>query len=251
MAQHVAAAAGISGLDVDATSSLAVWLASRVAAADDYVPIRSIWVPVHLLRSSQGQRTIDRLTRRQPEIAIQTVATMPPAVTLRVLARELDHLATSATARPVAIGLPSAALKGGRPHLVFLSSLRRLAEEWDLPIAVDLSRSFDPTWEAEAAIARLGDRLSVLRIRASAPTRTAVGQDRVACRALHAAIDRSRQLEVAICSTRLLPFPAAPRSAILSAQLAADYVYERAAIHAEALKEGIDHFEGTHSSRGG
>jgi hypothetical protein len=249
MAQHVAAAAGITGVDVDATSALAIWLASRVSGADSYVPIRSIWIPAHFLRSNQGQRVIDRLTRRQPDVAPQIVAVLPAGSSLRSLSRDLDLMSTATTARPVAIGLPPSALRGGRPHLVYLGGIRRLAEEWDLSIAIDLSRAFDPTWEAEAAIARLGDRLSIIRLRASAPSRTAVGQDRVSCRALHAAIDRSRLLDVAISPIRVLPLPASPRSAILAAELAADYVHERAAIHAEALKEGIDHFEGSRPSR--
>jgi hypothetical protein len=129
--------------------------------------------------------------------------------------------------------------------------MRRIAEEWDFGIALDLSGRFDPTWEAEAAIARLGNRLKLLRLSAAAPSRSAVGRDRVACRALHAAIERAAALEVAITSPRAVPFPMTPRAAANAAHRAATYVADRAAYHAEILREGIDRFEDTRSPRGG
>ncbi len=94
-----------------------------------------------------------------------------------------------------------------------LGGIRRFAEEWDLTVAIDLSGQFDPTWEAEAAVARLGERLAILRINASAPSRAAVGRDRVACRALHAAMDRDHFLEVAVAPVKTVPFPITPRVA--------------------------------------
>lgn len=251
MAQHIAAASGISGIDVDATSPLSAWLAARNGAASTpYIPVRSIWVPLQGLRNSRTQRLIDRLVPG-PQVKQPLVVTVVPAASsLRTLARDLEPARTLSETRPLAIGLSSSSLRGGRPHLVFLGGLRRFAEEWDLTVAVDLAGGFDPTWEAEAAIARLGERLSLLRIRASAPSRAAVGQDRVACRALHAAIDRSRVIDFAICPARALFMPMTPHTPTEGARLAANYVAERATIHAEALREGIDHFEGTRSSRG-
>jgi hypothetical protein len=134
---------------------------------------------------------------------------------------------------------------------VQLGTIRRFAEEWDLSIALDLSGRFDPTWEAEAAVARIGERLTLLRMPMSAPSRAAVGRDRVACRALHAAIDRSPTLDVALSTSRPMPFPVTPRAAANGARRAAQYVEDRAAIHAEALREGISRFEGSHLPRGG
>lgn len=251
MAQHVAAISGITGIDVDATTSLGAWLAARSGSLDQpYVLVRSIWVPLYGAESSRSRALIETLIERQPSQPPLVIAVTPCSLAIRDLARILQPI--SATSQPwrVGIGLPSSSLRGGRPHLVQLGALRRFAEEWDFALAVDLSGRFDPTWEAEAAIARLSDRLKVLRLRASAPARSAVGQDRVACRALHAAVDRGRSIDIAIVPTRPTPFPCTPRTAAIGARRAADYVAERAALHAEALREGIDHFEGSPSSRG-
>jgi len=150
----------------------------------------------------------------------------------------------------VVVGLPSTALKGGRPHLVQLGAIRRFAEEWDISVAVDLAGQFDPTWEAEAAVARLGERLGLLRISASAPSRAAVGRDRVACRALHAVIDGGHGVGIAVAPGRLVPFPITPQVASCGACRAVDYIAERAALHARALREGISRYEGSPSTRG-
>ena len=42
--------------------------------------------------------------------------------------------------------------------------LRRLAEEWDFDLALDLCGPIDPTWESEAAISKLMPRLTLVRI---------------------------------------------------------------------------------------
>ena len=78
-------------------------------------------------------------------------------------------------------------------------------------------------------MSRLGERLTMLRINASAPSRAAVGRDRVACRALHAAMDRDHFLEVAVAAVKSVPFPITPRVASYGARRAADYIAERAA----------------------
>lgn len=251
MAQHVAAATGIGGIDIDLTSNIGAWLAARNGTpSSTYVPVRSIWIPIHALPAPRNLRLIDELVSSRQSRPPLIVAVVAPSSTVRVVARQVDSVLAISDAWSVAIGLPAASLRGGRPHLVFLGGLRRFAEEWDLSIAVDLSGRFDPTWEAEAAIARLGERLSVLRVRSSAPSRSAVGQDRVACRAVHAAIDRGRVVDIAVSPARRLPMLATPRATILATHQAAEYISERAAIHAEALREGIDHFEDSRTSRG-
>jgi hypothetical protein len=89
-----------------------------------------------------------------------------------------------------------------------------------------------------------------MRISSAAPSRTAVGRDRVACRALHAAIDRDQQLDIAITPERSVPFPITPRVALHGASRAMDYILERTALHAEALRDGISRYEGSPTSRG-
>ena len=251
MVQRVATLAGIDSLDVDAASSPGAWLAARLGAADStYIPVRTIWLPASELRSLRSRRLIERIGALQPDVSPRVVATLPSGATLHELMRQLHVGDWLNQSWQVVLGIPSGTLKGGRPHLVQLGGIRRFAEEWDLSIAVDLSGQFDPTWEAEAAIARLGERLSLLRISTSAPSRAAVGRDRVACRALHAAIDGDHRLEVAIAPARSMPFPITPRVASYGARRAVDYIAERAALHARALREGISRYEGSPSSRG-
>ncbi|MBW3631711.1 MAG: hypothetical protein KY456_01650 [Chloroflexi bacterium] len=251
LAQDSAAAAGVDGLDIDATSTVGAWLATRLReSVTNSVPVRSVWLSAEDLHSARSRRVLELITQRQPEARPLIVAVLPGAYSLRDLTRTFAPGRLNSQQWPVALGLPSPALRGGRPHLVQLGGIRRFAEEWDLSVAVDLSGQFDPTWEAEAAISRLGDRLSVLRITAAAPSRTAVGRDRVACRALHAAIDRDQELDIAVTAVKSVPFPITPRVASYGTGRAMDYITERAAIHAEALRDGISRFEGSSFSRG-
>jgi hypothetical protein len=251
MVQRMATQAGIGNLDVDATSAFGAWLAARLEAPEDtFVPVSAIWVPTGELHTLRSRRIIEKIRELQPDASPCVIATLPAGATLYELTRHFELADWLTQSCRVLLGIPSTALKGGRPHLVQLGGIRRFAEEWDLSVAVDLAGQFDPTWEAEAAIARLGERLSLLRISASAPSRAAVGRDRVACRALHAAIDGDHFLGVAIAAPRSVPFPITPRVASYGARRAVDYIAERAAIHARALREGISRYEGSPSSRG-
>jgi hypothetical protein len=250
MVQRVAATAGVDGVDIDATSTIGAWFARRAGTTErPYVPIRSIWLPVDGFAAGQSRHLVETLCARQPGSKLKLVLVVSSNATLRDLSRWFDGRSLREGPWHVAIGLPSSALKGGRPHLVQLGGIRRFAEEWDLAVAIDTSSRFDPTWEAEAAIARLGERLTVLRLTASAAARTAVGRDRVACRALHAAIDRTQRLDVAIAPERPVPFPVTPRAAANAVEHAGNYVVDRANFHARALREDISRIEGSPSSQ--
>jgi len=251
MVHQVAALAAVDGLDIDATTALGRWLAPRLVASHAANErIRTLWVPASELQSPANRRLIETIAKWQSDACLSVVATLPVGATLNELTTHLALSGGGQKSLPVVLGLPSTALKGGRPHLVQLGGIRRFAEEWDLSVAIDLSGQFDPTWEAEAAVSRLGERLTILRINASAPSRAAVGRDRVACRALHAAMDRDHFLEVAVAPVKSVPFPITPRVASYGARRAADYIAERAALHAHALREGISRYEGSPSSRG-
>jgi len=251
MVHQVAALARADGLDVDATTVPGRWLAARLATsgATD-IAVRTLWVPAGELQSTASRRLIETIADRQPDAQLSVVAILPGGASFHELTAHLARSAGLLQTLPLVLGLPSAALKGGRPHLVQLGGIRRFAEEWDISVAVDLSGQFDPTWEAEAAVLRLGERLTILRINASAPSRAAVGRDRVACRALHAAMDRDQFLEVAVAPVKFVPFPITPRVASYGAGRAADYIAERAALHARALRDGISRYEGSASPRG-
>ena len=251
MVRQTATLAGVDGLDLDAMSAPGTWLAARIAASDGMdMPVRAVWIPAGQIQSTRSRRLVEALAERQPDAHPRVVATLTAGSSLYEVTRHLKIGGWLSQPLQVVLGLPSAVLKGGRPHLVQLGGIRRFAEEWDLTVAVDLSGQFDPTWEAEAAVARLGERLTILRINASAPSRAAVGRDRVACRALHAAMDRDHQLDIAVAPVKSVPFPITPRVASSGARRAADYVAERAVLHARALREGISRYEGSRTSRG-
>ncbi len=251
MVQHVAAVAMVDGIDLDASTRFAMWMASLTCSPETpSLPIRSVWSSAESTDSKRVSRLIDATIHNQPGAPPLIVIMVPGNCSAKDLARTLQPGQTFKSNRRFAIGLSGASLRGGRPHLVQLGQFRRFAEEWDLSLAIDLSGRFDPTWEAEAAIARLGDRLAVLRLPVSAPSRAAVGRDRVACRALHAAIDRAGSLDVALSTVRSVPFPVTPRAAGRSAGRAAHYVAVRAALHSQALRDGITRYEGTPTIRG-
>jgi len=251
MAHQSAALAAVDGLDIDATSPFTAWFGMRQGnPGATNVPVRSVWLASDELDSPRSRRVMQAVMEHQPHAQPLVVALLPNATTLRDLIRNFEPKKFVSQPWPIVLGLPSVALRGGRPHLVQLGGIRRFAEEWELSVAVDLSGQFDPTWEAEAAVARLGDRLSILRITAAAPSRSAVGRDRVACRALHAAIDRDQALDIAVTPVKWVPFPITPRVASHGARRAMEYVSERAALHAQALREGISRFEGSPTSRG-
>jgi hypothetical protein len=57
-----------------------------------------------------------------------------------------------------------------RAHLNQIAGLRMQASEWDIDIALDLSRDVDWLWEAEASIYRMISSLQFLRIGITAGT---------------------------------------------------------------------------------
>jgi hypothetical protein len=251
MVQHIAAAATVDGIDVDAGTPVSLWLAGLNGTNElSELPVRSIWISPASLRTKRTGSLLETLTQRQAGRPPLVVIALPGASSVRELSKEIQYQWLAHRERPIAIGLPSTALRGGRPHLVQLGALRHFAEEWDLTVAVDLSGRFDPTWEAEAAIARLGERLGLLRIRTTASSRSAVGRDRVACRALHAVVDRERPVDIAVAPARLIPLTLTPRAAAFAAERAAGYIAERATTHAQALREDLDRYEGSPTSHG-
>ena len=70
---------------------------------------------------------------------------------------------TGAGAR-IAVGIRAVDLGSERGHLDHILSIRHLAEEWDLDVALDLTGRLPRDWEAEAAIMRLLPRLALVRI---------------------------------------------------------------------------------------
>lgn len=248
MSQHLAADAGLSVLDQDAGSAVAAWFASRTGNRQAYVPTASLWLPIGTASSERNRRLVRLVSERQGNDAPKLVL-LASSLQYRDLTRQVVELQAAFPSR-LLIGVNTSQLRGGRPHLVQLGALRHFAEEWELGVALDLTGRLDPTWEAEAAVTRLGQRLQLLRVRDTTPSRNAVGLDRVACRALHAAIDRESPLTVAVASSRLSPVPVTPRAAAVNARRAADYIIERNQLHISALREDVDRIQQSRSSLG-
>ncbi len=250
-AQHAAAHVGLSALDLDASTSFSAWLSGRFGGEDShYVPIRSIWAPADQVGAQKFRSLVSDISARQSTQPPMVIALLPSSYTLRDVMKIASAVQTNVEPYEISVGLASGSLRGGRSHLVQLGGVRRLLEEWEVSLALDLSGRFDPTWEAEAAIARLGRQLRFLRMRVSAPARAAVGADRVACRTLLAALDRGWMTDLALSGSgsRLLPPFLSVRGAD-NYRSAIEFVQERQLTHFEALRQGIDHVEGSPSSR--
>ena len=119
MIRQVATLAGVDGLDVDATSALGSWLAARLAAShDNPVPVRAVWVPAGELQLTSSRRLAETIAERQPDASPNVIATLTAGTTLYELTRHLELGGWLSQSFQIVLGLPSNALKGGRPHLV-------------------------------------------------------------------------------------------------------------------------------------
>ena len=62
MVEQSAAAAGVDGLDIDATSTISAWLATRLGnLVANSVPVRSIWIPADEMDSPRIRRVMQYL----------------------------------------------------------------------------------------------------------------------------------------------------------------------------------------------
>jgi hypothetical protein len=165
----------LSGIDLDHYGSLRTklqrWNSTPASETDR---IRSIWVPADspILRADPLEEigpvrieggcyptvVIDRPDHRTRDDLPTQVAT---AIRLRQLAG--DHCRVAVSVRPQH---PN----GVRAHLSQIAGLRMQASEWDIDIALDLSREVDWLWEAEASIYRMFSSLQLLRIGITAGT---------------------------------------------------------------------------------
>ena len=165
----------LSGIDLDQYGSFRSRLQRWGAVAPaDAERVRAIWVPADsLLLAHQplasigpvalgnGLRptiVIDRPDRRSRDDLSNQVAT---AIRLRQVAGEQCR---------VAIAVRPYHPNGVRAHLSSIAGLRMQASEWDIDLALDLSRDVDWLWEAEASIYRMISSLQLVRISMTAGT---------------------------------------------------------------------------------
>jgi hypothetical protein len=101
------------------------------------------------------------------------------------------------TAR-LTLALRPESLLGTREHLDELVALRRLAEEWDFDLALDLNGPIDPAWESEAAVSKILPRLTVVRLGPLASRPPGRGRERQTARVIAYLADLAYDETIAI-----------------------------------------------------
>jgi hypothetical protein len=165
----------LSGIDLDGYGSFRTKLQRWSSVLPEEAErIRTIWVPADapLLMAEPLERVgpvmlgnglrptivIDRPDRRSRDDLPNQVAS---AIRLRQVAGDYCR---------VAIAVRPYHPNGVRAHLSSIAGLRMQASEWDIDIALDLSRDVDWLWEAEASIYRMISSLRLVRIAISQGT---------------------------------------------------------------------------------
>lgn len=164
-----AAGAGLYGIDLDLRTS---WRSPSVDDIRDTstARIRSVWLPAQytgLFSEQRASRLQDFLMFAAARCGLRTVV-MPKSTTNRSQGVPLGTIARQlADSHNVRIAVQIAAdsvLRERASHLDHVANMRRVAEEWNLDIALDLTAPGLGRWEAEAALMRLFPRLSLVRI---------------------------------------------------------------------------------------
>jgi hypothetical protein len=203
---RIAHEAGLNGIDLDLSGRPLPEPGRLLAIARrSDVPIRSIWVPRAGVwtgwRVEHGMEAAAALAN-VTEAGCVVIEAPPPATGVfapAALTGRADALRALVTARTrVVVTLRSRHLEGGRRHLVQMTALRRLAEEWEFDLALDLVGAIDPRWEAEAVVSRLGSRLTMLRLDGDVFAGVGLARHRAPVRALAAAIDGGHAARFAI-----------------------------------------------------
>lgn len=189
-----AIAADLDGLDLHLRRRSSSW--SAPAASGRALAIHAIWAPS---TPSGARANIDQLlsvsrelgtTSRGAALVLDGDRALTQGderrATIEAVERLRRHLPTQT---PVLVSISAKRLEGGRDHLRHLTGIRRLTEEWDFGVALDLSGPIDETWEAEAAITRLMPRLWLLRVGTLDGRGRAFGRPTLTARALAAAAD--------------------------------------------------------------
>lgn len=177
-ARYADLATGIDaeGLELDATT----WI-GRVSLRPDRIqdhpscPLAALWVtPAEASALAEGRGLKARLDASSVSTSptgIRLVVRLPDAsganldrATVMDAGRALEKCSWLSR---VTIAVPALASEGGRAHLTRLRALLRLVEEWEMDLGIDLCPRTDNRWEAEAAVQIAGERLGLVRLRAS------------------------------------------------------------------------------------
>lgn len=165
-----AAEVGLHGIDLDLRRS---W---RCPSVDDArihpaTRIKSVWLPMQyagLLSEQRISRLRIFLNFAATRCGLRTIV-LPKNTPVRhqgiTLGRMVQQLADWYGLR-IAVSIPADHLiHQPGSHLERVANMRRVAEEWDLDIALDLTSPGIEQWEAEAALVRLFPRLALVRMR--------------------------------------------------------------------------------------
>jgi hypothetical protein len=172
-----------------------------------HVGVHALWVGEHIVRPFADRREsalaghLARLATATGAAAVVCSAALAaaPAHRSASLARRLQ--ATLAPPTRLALALRPNHLEANRAHLERLAALRRLAEEWDYHLAIDLCGPIDPAWESEAAVSKVLPRLTVVRIGPSESRPPGRGRVRQTQRVLAYLADQGYDGTIAIAAT--------------------------------------------------
>ncbi|MDQ3614599.1 MAG: hypothetical protein M3412_09800 [Chloroflexota bacterium] len=162
--------AGMYGLDLDLRRA---WSAPSIdnVRLQPTARIKSVWLPMQYAGPFSEQRAgrlRDFLNLCATRRDLKTIV-LPRNTPVRhqgiSLGRMAQQLADWYGLR-IAVSIPADHLiQQSGSHLERVANMRRIAEEWDLDMALDLTASGIDQWEAEAALMRLFPRLTLVRLR--------------------------------------------------------------------------------------
>jgi hypothetical protein len=170
----IARETSLLALDLDLRTSWAIPRAQtlQLAAQNQTIRIRSVWLPSAMFGAFTQRRTemlAGLLGAAKQDFGLRSLV-LPRHrdmaerhTTIHNLAREIAARKTGSDVRLV-IGLQASDFRHDRWHLDQLAGIRRMAEEWDLDLALDLTGNVSLAWEAEAAVMRVLPRLTMVRL---------------------------------------------------------------------------------------
>ena len=98
MSQHLAADAGLSVLDQDASSPLAAWFTRRGGNRESYVPTASLWLPISTASSDRSQRLVRQVIERQGG-DVPSMVLLVSSLQYRDLTRQVVEIQAQTSAR--------------------------------------------------------------------------------------------------------------------------------------------------------
>lgn len=158
-------------LDLRSTWIAPSWAHIAADASHSMVRVRSAWIAGVISGPASRSRLLRLMTLLRgckDDLGLRTIV-IPRAAHLRrgsLMGPSIKEIVTdrAKTSARIAVGVRAVDFANDRRQLDELIATRRMAEEWDLDIALDLTGNVSLSWEAEAAIVRLMPRLVLVRL---------------------------------------------------------------------------------------